>query len=80
MLILDTSLISELMREEPDATVKAWWDSQTLEELYTTSVVEAELLSGAHRMPAGRRREGLSRSIESFLSHFLDDRILPFDR
>lgn len=80
MLILDTNVISELLREDPDATVKAWWDSQTLVELYTTSVVEAELLSGAHLLPAGRRRVRLSESIENFLAHFFDDRVLAFDR
>ena len=80
MLILDTNVISELLREEPDTNVKAWWDSQTLVELYTTSVVEAELLFGAHRLPAGRRRERLLESIENFLAHFFDDRVLPFDR
>lgn len=80
MLILDTNVISELIREEPNATVKAWWDDQTRVELYTTSVVEAELLSGAHLLPAGRRRERLSESIENFLAQFFADHVLPFDR
>ena len=80
MLILDTNVISELIREEPNVTVKAWWDDQTRAELYTTSVVEAELLSGAHRLPAGRRRDRLLGSIENFLAYFFDVRVLPFDR
>ena len=80
MLILDTNVISELIRENPNATVKAWWDGQTLTELYTTSVVEAELLNGAHRLPAGRRRERLSEKIESFLTDFFSGHVLPFNR
>ena len=80
MLILDTNVISELPRENPDASVKTWWDGQTLVELYTTSVVEAELLSGAYLLPAGRRRERLSESIENFLISFFDSRVLPFGR
>ena len=80
MLILDTNVISELIRDEPDALIKTWWDGQTLAELYTTSVVEAELLSGAHLMPAGRRRDRLSENIETFIATFFDDRVLPFDR
>lgn len=80
MLILDTNVISELMREEADATVKAWWDGQSLLELHTTSVVEAELLNGVHLLPFGRRRESLSERIETFLAHFFDERVLPFDR
>lgn len=79
-LILDTNVISELLRENPDASVKAWWDGQTLVELYTTSVVEAELLSGAYLLPAGRRRERLLEGIETFLTGFFDGRVLPFDR
>ena len=80
MLIVDTNVISELMREEPDAPVKTWWDGQTLTELCTTSVVEAELLSGAYLLPAGRRRESLLWNIENFITAFFDGRVLPFDR
>ena len=80
MLVLDTNVISELIRDDPNATVKTWWDGQTLAELYTASVVEAELLSGAQLLPAGRRRESLSESIESFIAVFFDERVLPFDR
>ena len=80
MLILDTNVISELMRDEPAATVKTWWDGQTLTELCTTSVVEAELFSGAYLLPAGRRRETLLWNIENFIAVFFGDRVLPFDR
>ena len=80
MLILDTNVISELMRDEPDTTVKTWWDGQTLTELYTTSVVEAELFSGTYLLPAGRRRETLLWNIEKFIAVFFGDRVLPFDR
>ena len=80
MLILDTNVISELIRDEPDAPVKAWWDGQTLAELHTTSVVEAELLSGVRLMPEGRRRESLSENIDKFMTAFFGDKVLPFDR
>ena len=80
MLILDTNVISELMREEPDAPVKTWWDGQTLTELCATSVVEAELLKVAYLLPSVRRRETLLWNIETFIAAFFVARVLPFDR
>ena len=80
MIVLDTNVVSELIRDRPATSVVAWWESQTLVELYLTSVGEAELLSGASLLPAGRRRDNLLESINHFLATYLGRRFLPFDR
>ena len=80
MIILDTNVVSELMLERPNQAVAGWWRNQPLADLYTTTVVEAELRFGVARLPAGRRRNLLYQSIDLILSNFLSDRILPFNR
>ena len=80
MIILDTNVVSELMLERPNQAVAGWWRNLPLADLYTTTVVEAELRFGVARLPAGRRRNLLFQSIDLILSNFLPDRILPFNR
>ena len=59
MIVLDTNVISELMRSQPHPAVTAWVAAQSRGSLYTTSVNEAELFYGISVMPEGRRRSGL---------------------
>ena len=80
MVILDTNVISEVLRPAPDAAVGNWMEKQAVAELSTTAVCEAELLLGAALLPQGRRRKELEQSIVTILQRLFVGRILPFDR
>ena len=80
MILLDTNVVSELMRSEPNATVEAWVRSQSAGSLYFSTVGEAELRYGAAILPEGRRRETLFTNIEGMLRSAFGDRALSFDR
>lgn len=80
MILLDTNVVSELMRPAPEPAVEAWVRSQPSMSLYFSSVSEAELRFGAAILPEGRRREALSANIEGMLRTAFGDRVLSFDR
>ena len=79
MIILDTNVLSEFMRPAPAAAVTNWLGRQDGEQLWTTTVTEAELLVGAAILPEGKRKAELERNIEATQSRF-GHRILTFDR
>ena len=79
MILLDTNVVSELMRKSPDPGVEAWVASHPVVDLYFSAVGEAELRYGVAVMPMGRRRDTLVTDIESMLGAAFDGRILPFD-
>jgi predicted nucleic acid-binding protein len=78
MIVLDTNVISEAMKPAPNPTVRAWLNEQVAETLYLTSVTLAEILFGIAVLPAGRRRNTLTRALDGLLELF-GDRVLPFD-
>ena len=78
MIILDTNVVSEAMKPTPDATVRAWLNDQVAETLYLSSVTLAELLFGVTVLPAGKRKNRLTRTLEGLLKLF-EERVLPFD-
>ena len=80
MIILDTNVVSELLRPAPATQVEAWLSSQDGASVYFTAVGEAELRHGVAILPAGRRRAALTKAIEGILEEDFRDRILPFDR
>ena len=79
MIVLDTNVVSELMRSSPDAAVEAWVAGHAAATLFFSAVGEAELRHGAAIMPAGRRRDTLASEIEIMLRAAFPDRVLPFD-
>jgi|SRR5689334_16101447 predicted nucleic acid-binding protein len=79
MIVLDTNVISELMRAKPHPSVTAWVAAQPRASLYTTSVNMAEILYGIAALPAGRRRAVLSTAAEAVFAEDLAGRVLPFD-
>ncbi len=79
MKILDTNVISELMREAPDARVLAWVAGQKAITLVVTTITLAEIGRGVQRLPAGKRREGLERRFAGFIGRGFRGRVLPFD-
>lgn len=78
MIVLDTNVVSEAMKPEPDASVMIWLDNQVAETLYLSSVTLAELLFGIRAMPTGKRKDTLDRALGKLLALF-EDRVLPFD-
>ena len=78
MFILDTNVISELMRPQPDPAVFARVAAQPRDALFTTSVSEAEVFHGIGVMPEGRRRDGLAASAEALFAEEFAGRVLPF--
>ena len=78
MIVLDTNVVSEAMRPEPDPAVRDWLDEQAAETLYISSVTVAELLFGIGALPNGRRKQKLATTLEGLLPLF-EGRILAFD-
>ena len=78
MILLDTNVVSEAMKPEPDAAVRDWLDEQAAETLWLSSVTVAELLFGIGALPDGRRKQKLATTLDGLLAMF-DGRILPFD-
>jgi predicted nucleic acid-binding protein len=79
MIVLDTNVISELMRPAPNLAVIAWVAAQPRASFYTTSINRAEILYGIAALPVGRRREGLEAVVQAIFSEEFAGRILPFD-
>ena len=79
MILLDTSVISEPQRLEPNARVLDWMDAQALETLYLSTITVAELRAGVALMPAGKRRDSLHENLEKRLLPLFANRVLPFD-
>ena len=78
MIVLDTNVVSEAMKPEPDAAVRDWLDEQAAETLYISSVTVAELLFGIGALPSGRRKQKLAATLDGMLPLF-EGRILAFD-
>ena len=79
MIILDTNVISELIRPVPDPGVITWLDSLPAEETAITAITAAELQYGVRRMPDGRRKTGLSEAVNTVITNDFRDRVEPFD-
>lgn len=78
MIVLDTNVISEAMKPEPDVAVRAWLNEQAAETLYVSSVTLAELLFGIAALPTGKRKNLLANALDG-LTGLFEGRILPFD-
>ena len=79
MIVIDTNVVSELMRARPDPAVLAWFDGHAAETLFLTAVSEAELRTGAAILPAGQRRDHLVGAIDAMIYQDFAGRILSFD-
>ena len=77
MIILDTNVISELMKEQPDSQVKQWIGAQKPQDLALTAI--AEITRGLSRLPKGKRRHTLEQNFSAFFHEAFGGRIFPFD-
>lgn len=78
MIVLDTNVVSEAMKPQPNEAVRDWLNRQAAETLFLSSVTLAELLFGIHALPTGKRRELLDQALAELLELF-GPRVLPFD-
>jgi predicted nucleic acid-binding protein len=79
MIVLDTNVISALMRVEPEALVAKWLDSQPRSSIWITSITVMELRYGLQSMSRGRRRDGMLLSVERLLEEKIEGRVAIFD-
>ncbi len=79
MIVLDTNVVSELMRPDPSSNVLDWVTGQAALNLYLSTVSEAELRYGVAILPTGERRSRLLEEVEGMLQEDFAGRILPFD-
>ena len=78
MIVLDTNVISELMKLAPAETVARWIADQPASTLYTTSITQAEILHGVMLLPSGKRRGALEAAANAMFDEDFDGRVLPF--
>ena len=79
MIILDTNVLSTLMRKLPDAAVVRWLDRQPAESIWITSVTLFEARLGLALLPDGKRRTALASAFARLLEEDLQNRVLDFD-
>ena len=79
MILLDTNVISEPQRHQPNARVLDWIDAQALETLYLSAITVAELRAGIALIPTGKRRDILHENLEKRLLPMFANRVLSFD-
>ena len=78
MTILDTNVISEMMRSVPQPSVLRWFENLPTEDAHLTAVTLAEILLGIELLPMGKRREVLRLGAERTFAVFAG-RVLAFD-
>ena len=79
MIVLDTNVLSALMRSSPDAVVVEWLDRQPADSVWLTSITVFEARFGLALLPQGRRRNGLERAFDRVLTEDLSSRVLTLD-
>lgn len=79
MILLDTNVVSQLVREHPEERVLDWLAQHDLADLWLSVVTGAELLTGVAYLPAGRRRDAQARGVHELLETVFDGRVLSFE-
>jgi predicted nucleic acid-binding protein len=79
LILLDTNVVSALMRRDPEQVVIDWLDARPSESIWTTSITVFEVKTGLHLLAAGRRRRDLERAFDALLTEELEGRVQSFD-
>ena len=79
MIVLDTNVVSELMRESPQQAVVDWFDAQYTTSLSITAITQAEILTGIELLPDGRRKNNLFQLADYFFTSIFIGRVFVFD-
>jgi predicted nucleic acid-binding protein len=80
LIVLDTNVLSEVMRANANPIVVNWLDGQNRSSTFVTSITLAETLFGLELLPHGRRREALALTIDRMFREQFPGRVLPFDQ
>ena len=80
MIIIDTNILSELMKPEPENKVLDWFQRYAAASLFTTTVTEAEILYGVALLPNSKRRTALEKAVKGLFEEDFFERVLSFDR
>lgn len=80
MIVLDTNVLSELMRPAPEVTVTNWVATHSAASLFTTTITQAEILHGVLLLPRGRRRDAIEAAADAMFEEDFAGRTLPFSR
>lgn len=78
MILLDTNVLSELMKPAPEPVVIQWLDAQLDSQVFLTAVTKAEIELGIALLPNGKRKDGFIGLADALFNEF-QDRVLPFD-
>ena len=79
MILLDTNVVSEVMKTQPAEAVVAWLNGQDSERLYVSAITIGEITYGLRILPDGKRRSGLRERFERFVVLAFDQRVLAYD-
>jgi toxin FitB len=79
VIVLDTNVLSALMRTTPESSVVSWLDRQPAESVWITSITLFEARLGLALLPKGRRRQALENAFDRLLEQDLENRVLDFD-
>lgn len=80
MIVLDTNVLSAMMRRAEEPSVERWLDEQPIPSVWTTTVTVFEIRFGIELLPPSRRRDLLDAAFARAVDEVLDGRVLPFDR
>ena len=79
MIVLDTNIVSEVMKTAPSSRVIGWLNSKATSDLFVTTITVGEIEFGLRSLPAGRRRRLLRNKFEQFTARGFEGRVLLFD-
>jgi hypothetical protein len=79
MILLDTNVVSEPMRQRPERRVQGWLDAQVVETLCLSTISLSELLLRIESLPIGKRRRALAAALGQQIVSLFEDRLIPFD-
>jgi len=79
MILLDTNVVSEVMKARPAEAVVTWLNGQQSEKLYVSAITIGEIAYGLRILPDGKRRSGLRERFEQFIASAFDQRVLDYD-
>lgn len=80
MIILDTNVVSELMKPAPSDALMRWFQDTPPEPLALTAITVAELRYGIAMLPEGKRKAGLDQAVTEMLAQDFPGLVLPFDQ
>lgn len=79
MIVLDTNVLSEILKNTPNTGVVAWIENESQSSLFTTAITRAEVFYGIHILPEGRRKQTLFTAVQDIFRLDLAGRVLAFD-